>query len=204
MRRRRLGALNAALLLVCSSCAFPTRIAQQPIVHDLEPADLSTYQWDRSSLAAMAPGEVVSWEFASVIRDEIEAQMAVKDYRKVDDGTADMTLDFRVTIQESVSGHASQTTLDPNDESNLYGLRWNFGDGERPVALEKASPAEEVYYYDLGTLHIGLFAADGHLIWHVFARTIIDKHHTTSQPREVLRDTVRKLMARLPHRATTG
>ncbi|MBL4679122.1 MAG: DUF4136 domain-containing protein [Pseudomonadales bacterium] len=185
------------VLLSISSCVFSIRVVDEVIV---DPGDLSnakTYCWDDGSLGNVAPGEKNSSEFSATIRDEIDLSLAGFGYRKSVQCPADMTVALRVTIKENIAAYSS-LLADSDDDVSYYGIQWRFSGEEKAVIVEKATPQEEVTFYDEGTLHVGAFDANRKLSWHVSAYKIIDKTHTSARHKEVLRKTVRAIMQKFP------
>lgn len=188
-------------LLLIASCASSIRVVNERVD---DPGDISvakTYCWDNGTLTGVAVGERRSSQYSSVIKKEIDANLIRLGYQKNKVCPADMMVGFRVTIRDDVEGHSPQMPFENDDLSSDFGLKWRFGGGERAVGIERATPANEVTFYEEGTLHIGVFDRNRKMSWHVSARKIIDKSHLPNEHYEVLRKTVGLAMKAFPSNA---
>jgi Domain of unknown function (DUF4136) len=191
--------LIQAMVVSLVSCASAVHVIDVPID---EPGDISgarSYCWDNGPLVAVAPGEEGSSEFSKTIRNEINLSLAGLGYRKVDDCPTDMTVGFRVTVQENVAGYSAEIPYYDDDFASPYGVKWRFGSGEKSVITEQSTTVE-VTFYEEGTLHVGAFDADNKMSWHVAAEKIVDEHHSPSEHKAVLRKTIRAIMQKFPAR----
>lgn len=190
------------LVFLLTSCTSSIRIVNESIDRPGDLTNATTYRWDKASLATVAPAEVAASEFIATIRNEIDLALAARGFRKVDDGPADMTMGFRVTIEEKVAKYNTEVPYYDLNYTSPYGIRWRFGNRERSVIVEQATLPVEVTFFEEGTLHIGAFDTNNQMGWHVSAHKIINKKHTPSQHAEVLKKTVRAIMERFPvHRS---
>ncbi len=186
------------ILLSLAACSSTIQVVSEAIN---EPGDISTattYRWDDSSLSGIAPGESISSDFSNAIRDEIEKAMTALGYQMVMDGSAEMTLSFRVTIKEGVNTSLTEIPFYEENYESPYGIKWRFGGDEKPVVTESAAPPVELSYYKEGTLHIAAFDSNKHMSWHTSAQKVIDDNHSASEHEQILRKTVRAMMQKFP------
>lgn len=186
------------ILMILTGCVSSIDVEEVPIANSMDISVFSTYRWDRSSLVTIAPDERAATDYGVIIIDEIDKMLAALGYSKVDDGTADITMDFRVTIKDLVAQFVEEDSIDIIEYKSPYGLQWRFGKDDQPVHLEMATPAAELAYYEEGTLHIGAFDLEKKLAWHAMAHKIINKKHLPVEHEKVLRQKVRLIMTRFP------
>ncbi len=189
--------------LVLTACASSIHVDLEEIDEPGNISSATTYRWDDASLSGIAPGEVISTDFSDAIRDEIDRFMASRGYQLISTGSADMTLSFRVTVKESIGRSLNEDPFYPENYVSPYGIKWRFGDGERPVVVEKATAQVQLSFYQEGTLHIAAFDAGKRLSWHASAHKIINDLHSPQEHEAVLRRTVQAIMQRFPHFAAS-
>jgi len=209
-QRRGIALLFVPVFL--AACTYGITVRRHSIEHPMDMAMQSTYRWDRSALAAIAPQERRSSLFDSVLRAKVDEVLQARGYRKVVTGSADFTVDYRITIRQQTVFVGGYSVLDSpveegqfssakwGDSPPAYQLQWGF-DQRGKLKFEGVPDAStEIRFYQKGTLHIGAFKPSGELAWHVSAEKILDERHGAVEHQSILRDMVGRIMAHFPRR----
>ena len=192
--------LVIAATCVLIACTSIISIDEETIESPGDLTGSTTFRWDDTALSLMARSEKQTSEYTSTIRDEINRSLASYGFIQVDDEDADMTIGFKVTLLDFETERLVDGIVPYEEYENegQYGVRWRFGNRQRPASLERTTAEVEIGLYEQGTLHIGAFDRDKRFAWHVSAHKIINERHSRDEHQEVLRKTVRALMARFP------
>jgi len=206
----RVALLGVVLFL--AACTYVITVKQHPVRNPMDIASQSTYRWDHSALAAIAPQERRSSLFDAVLRARVDEVLKAKGYRKITAASADFTVDYRITIQQQTVFVGGYSVLDGSederqfsgakwgDQPPAYQLKWGFDQGGKLSFQGVPDAATEIQFYQTGTLHIGAFKPTGELSWHVSAEKILDERHSSAEHESILSDMVGRIMARFPRR----
>lgn len=197
MNRRHKGFLVGALISL-SACVAGLHVKEVEIANAASPATFTTYRWALSLMREATVEEHTETRYSEMIQSAMDRVLRHHGYRRADDDAEAMIVAFQITVKDSVETHESMTVTDPLDETLNYGLRWRLSAGDKPLRLERMSPAEEIRYLEEGTLHIGAFAPDQSPLWHAMGHKIVNRSHMEDEHRAVLEKSVARILARFP------
>ncbi len=161
-------------------------------------SSLKTYRWDFSALGKTQPDGAHTAEFDRVLCEHVDKHMAELGYKRIDKGTSDFALDYRVVVTQQEAAVNGNANAENEQKSSGYGWRWVFGGGEKPTYQGLQAPKDETEFYRTGTLHLGAVDTQGNVIWHSSATRIIGERVNEAERRAALRIAVNKLMDTFP------
>lgn len=192
--------LLSFILVLLAACSTSDRMKLETHSTDAS-ADfkhLKTYRWDFSALAKIQPDGGHYPEFDRVVCDHVDKHLAELGYTRVNSGTADFTLDYRVVINQKQAAADQEALSENNQQANPYGLRWSFDQGEKPSFDGLKAPKDQTVIYQSGELHLAAFNQQGQAIWHESITRIIKQRGNEAERRAAVRIAVDKIMKDFP------
>jgi hypothetical protein len=161
---------------------------------------LKTYKWNFAAMGKLQPDGSHLPEFDRVLCDHVDKHLAENGFQRMETGSVDFTLDYRVVISQEEAALDDKKTINIEQQSNDYGLRWTFDRSESPSFKGLQAPKDQTVVYQNGTLHIAAFDKQGLVIWHSSASRILKNGRgNEAERRAALRIAVNKVMATFPN-----
>lgn len=193
-------AILAIVLLSACSGTKPLTIEKYDRDISADFQSLKTYRWDFSALSGAEPTGGHLPEFNLVLCEHVDKHMAAMGYQRVDSGSADFVLDYRVVIEQGEAADSPATATDALshvDEVNQYSLRWHFDKRGTP-AME--APKDHMTPYQRGTLHLAATDEKNQVLWHYSVSKILNQRANEAERRAAMRIAIDKLMKEFPTR----
>lgn len=202
MNRYSFNKLLVYLMVVAllGGCTTDLVVTQHETESRVDLAAQKTYNWARDSkLSDVDPVAGHNRVFDQLVRHTINTALTEKGYVLTDSPNADFSIDYRIGVIEEVVASDAAYSQSQNDPAiNPYGLTWKLGENGRYEGLE--SPPEELIFLRRGRLHIGAFAPDQSLVWHVSAERLMSSQKTDAEHNQIIREVVEEIIKDFPAR----
>jgi hypothetical protein len=192
MIRARLSLLLAAALLAsCSTVQVETNYDKEENF-----ARFKTFRWVSAPPVNVGDPRVDDSVLQARVRMAVNRELEAKGLRRVDEGDADVLVNYHVTVEEKVTGQNvnDKYGYSPGTgwtQGERQGWSWGLGAYDAPSV-----PAT---YYEEGSVIIDLVdPATRRLVWRGSARTVLDLDSDDETRRQRLNDAVARLFADFP------
>lgn len=195
----RLALLSIVLATTACSTTNRDNVKTYSTEASADFSDTKTYRWDFSGMESTVPEGGHTQEFNRVVCEHVDMLMNDRGFKRVAQGDADITLDYRVVVTQEEAVEDSTADIDNTAETdNDYGLRWTFDKDELPAFQGLQAPKDQTTLYRRGTLHIAAFNSQGQAIWHSSSTRILEGRSNEAERRAALRIAVDKIMKTFP------
>jgi hypothetical protein len=181
----------AALLAACSTVQVDSEYDKSA-----DFARLRTFRWADASPLAVGDPRVDDSVLQARVHLAVNRELEAKGLRRVDSGTADVLVNYFVSIEEKMTGENvnDKYGYSPGD-GWTHGARqgWAWGLGAN------SAPSVPTTYYEEGSVIIDLVdPATKRLIWRGSASTVVDLDTDEEVRRQRLNDAIQRIFTQYP------